>query len=460
MIEEFVFGVKDLDRLLPGAIFPSSVIVVAGHPGAGKTTLASTICYANALRGYKCLYVTFQEHKEKMFRVMKSLGMDFYELEAKGLYTFLRIPVIKSVEDSVEAINSAVSSMKPKVVVVDSVNAMLMAAKTPDKRAWLQNYFYNLADVVRGVIVLVAEVPFDERKLNLGSVEFIVDTVIILKNRVEKGLLTRSMEIRKARGSPISLAEIPFTISAGRGIEVYIPPILSELGRPGEELKPPCTLLDPVLGHLHKGHSVYLEYPPDFRLPEATPCILGIAFRNNLKAVVISYLYPPETMYDLTLRAFSVYCEDYEKAVEAVNKNIVFHSINPFRYSLAEIIAEELRFIRESKAGVVIFHSVEIPAMAEKGNPNYLSSLYNQLNMLKQEQKIVVRIGSRVSDEVSNIFYSLSDVVIKAIPENNYSDYKVYIWRRGLRPTILSSKDLQKCCEEIALQYICSRVQT
>ena len=42
---EYVFGINELDELLGSSLSPRSMVVIAGHPGSGKTTLASTICY-------------------------------------------------------------------------------------------------------------------------------------------------------------------------------------------------------------------------------------------------------------------------------------------------------------------------------------------------------------------------------------------------------------------------------
>ncbi|MEM2297511.1 MAG: ATPase domain-containing protein [Ignisphaera sp.] len=60
-----IFGIEALDKMISDALRFPSLVVVAGHPGAGKTTLASSICYANALKNLKCLYLSFQEDKEK-----------------------------------------------------------------------------------------------------------------------------------------------------------------------------------------------------------------------------------------------------------------------------------------------------------------------------------------------------------------------------------------------------------
>lgn len=274
-MSSFIVGVKGIDELLPSLLYPGSLVVIAGHPGAGKTTLASLICYRNALRGSRCLYISFQESRKKLFRVMKGLGMDFEELESKGLYKFLRIPITKSVEEIVELISNAITEYAPKMVVVDSMNALMQFVLNTEKRALLQNYFYSLPETIDGIVVLIVELPFGEEKIDLGAVEFIADVILVLKHRIERGLLTRVMEIRKARGAPIVIAEIPFTISQDRGIVAYVPPVLAEITRGGGELELPYSTLGRVLDHIHRGHVIYIEHPPSFRPLESVPLLLS-----------------------------------------------------------------------------------------------------------------------------------------------------------------------------------------
>ncbi|MEM1816509.1 MAG: ATPase domain-containing protein, partial [Desulfurococcaceae archaeon] len=229
----FTTGIESLDRLI-GAIRAPYTILVAGHPGAGKTTLASTICYHNALKGRKCLYVTFYEDKDKLYSYMKKLGMPLSEVESKGLMRFLKLPAIHDVDSVVDVLNKNVIEGFD-LIVIDSITVLLEAVKDhTEKRAWLLNYFYQLPILVNGLLVLVSELPFGEERLGLGSIEFVVDAILILKHRVEDRLLLRLLEIRKARGAPIHVAEVPFTIAEGRGLLVYTQPVLEELP-PGRE---------------------------------------------------------------------------------------------------------------------------------------------------------------------------------------------------------------------------------
>ncbi|MEM1525965.1 MAG: hypothetical protein QXI44_02600, partial [Ignisphaera sp.] len=198
------------------------------------------------------------------------------------------------------------------------------------------------------------------------------------------------------------------------------------------------------------GFSIYVEHPPDFRVPEAVPLILGIAIRNKMKSLYLSYRYSPNPLIELIAHSYIKYCKDKDKLMENLRKYVVTASINPFRYSVAEGLSKECEVMRGSEADLVIFHAVEIPAMTEKHLPEYIPSLYNQINILKQQHKVIARIYSSIDDSLRPIYEVMADLIIRFIPINEYNDYKVYVWKRGEKPITISSKDIDKCIEEIA----------
>jgi len=256
--EGLTTGIPGLDSLV-GRVEPPYTLLVAGHPGSGKTTLATTVCYANALRGRRCLYLTFYEDRDKYFRFMKRLGLDLESAESRGLFRFVRLPQTLDVEAVVSEVNKMLTEGF-EVVVVDSITALMEPlAGSAERRAWLLNYFYQLPIAMNGLLILVAELPFGEERLGLGSVEFVADAIVVLKHRVEDGFLTRLVEVRKARGAPIHVAETYFTIAEGAGIVVFAPPVLADLPPEGGELVASEELKE--FTRLRRGFVVNFLYP-------------------------------------------------------------------------------------------------------------------------------------------------------------------------------------------------------
>jgi circadian clock protein KaiC len=458
------FGVEGLDKLFSDVMRPPVTIVVAGNPGAGKTTLASTICYYNALNGHKCLYVSLQEDREKLFSNMKNLGIDLEPLERKGLVKFIKFPLYSDVSEIANEINNSISTENFSIIVIDSINPLLQAVESDyAKRAWLQNYFCSLAKLVSGVVVLVAELPFGRKRVELGAIEFVVDAMVILKHSIERGLVSRSVEVRKARGAPLHIAEMPFSIQQGKGIIVYVPLVLEEIAREGREIEIPCKEIKSrmsMVAHLHRGMVIYIAYPPDARPLNFIPLFMGVAALNKMKVHVISYLYPPESVRLLIYRSFYGLI-DKERFERLVSNFVMVHSLNPFTYSLSELLHKELTMISEDD-DIVAFHGVDVLWAVMRSRGEYLQNLYNQLNYLKSRQKLVIRMGSVISEEMYRVNAALSDLVMRFELEHKDGDteYKVYIWRRGLeKPLVLRENELARCIAEVAEKIVQADIQ-
>jgi circadian clock protein KaiC len=452
-LNDYVFGVEWLDKNFSDLLKLKPLILIAGCPGSGKTVLACTISYANALRGHKVLYITFHESKEKLFKIMSGLGMSLSDVEVRGTFKFVRIPLPLTTESLNETISKLISEYSPEVVVFDTINPILTITKDESvKRALLQNFFYELSGSINGMTILVAESGGED--INLGNVEFIADAVFILKQKVSKGLVSRSLMIKKVRGVDVSIAEIPFRICGNLGLVLYPPPILEEVSTEYGELGLPCEVLRKVIGHIHKSMPIYITYPPDARSPHAVVIPLSIALLNNLKVLFVSYIYPRDILKSQLIRALSLTGLKSEEVRELIDKYVVVKSINPTAYSLDELYMRELRLVESVKdLGVVVFHDVGLVAGLSNAD-NYLNLIYNQLNYLRLKGLLTIRLGSYVSDEIYRLNSLLSSMVLRFEPvfkDGRFVGVQAYVWRRGTTPYIITSEELSRCFEEIAV---------
>ncbi|MFN3267868.1 MAG: ATPase domain-containing protein [Zestosphaera sp.] len=444
------FGIEGLDKILGSFIISPYTIVVAGHPGAGKTTMASTICYSNVLKGYKCLYISMQEDREKLYKYMSKLGLDLEKAESTGLLKFIKIPITLDVDGVAEAISRFVSE-EYSVVVVDSVNPLLdILEKKSEKRSWLQNFFYTISRIINGLLILVAEMPYGSESLELGNIEFVSDALLILKQRKEEGFIVRSLEIRKVRGAPVLLAEMPFSISEGRGIVVWVPPILDEITEEGKQIELNCDLLRRTLKHIHKGMIINIVYPPDSDYANLILVLLSLAMKENMKILFVSYKYSPNTMREAAVNNLVSKGLDRELSEKLIKNHVVFRSINPFSYSVSQLVIRESSLINELNPDIVVFHSVEIPRHTVS-TAEHIRELYNQMNYLKKQGKIIVRIGAYTDDFSYKLESRVADAVIRLeheISEGNVG-YRAYLWRRFRQPYIAACKEVSECVEEV-----------
>lgn len=447
---DFTFGVDGLDRFLGDVLRRGSLVVLAGCPGVGKTSLASTICCSNALRGFKCLYLSFCEDREKLFNQISSLGLDPYSLESKGLLRFVRLPIMYSVEELCQLIPKLIDDYKPDVLIMDSINALLIPISGREGVAF-RNMIYDMPKATNSLVVLTAE-ACEETGYAAGDVAYVADTILVLKQQSEGGLISRVLEIVKARGASISINELPFTIAKGVGFKVFTPPILEELGGEGGELDLGCEALRNTLGHIHSGWHIYLSYQL-YSLPAQAlilPIIIHVA--NDLRGLFVSYKYPPEVLERMLVRVLTQYGLGREESRNVVRKHFIFKSFNPHLYSISELVFREFELIDRYKVSSIVFQGVEVVGRAYPSS-RFFSYLYNQLNYLRHRGLLTIRIGEYVNEELHKLNASLADVFIdyKAVEVSGGLGFNAYVWRRGSKMCYLLTQDvLDSCCREIA----------
>ncbi len=461
--EPFTWGIEALDTLLRSALTPGSSILLAGNPGTGKTTLAATICYKNALRGKPCLYTTFHEEKERFVNLMRKFGMDFEQLERQGLFRFFRLPLVSDegmVSDIVVSITELAEKQGAKVVIVDSFTPLGKAVNGDIRaRTLLQNFFYNLARAIDGIVVLIAEVPLGQETIALGDVEFVTDTVIILKHRIAKGMIVRTLEIRKSRGAPLTLVEIPFSIVDNRGIVVHVPPLINELKPPRMEvrIKLPCKALTEAIDHLHPGHYVYIVTPPDARSYKYIMLLItATILANNLRTLIVSYHWSPEE-YAEALRSISkrVLQHDIEHSSDVLAKLrrlIAIESLNPAAMSLEELYSRELTRVEEYRPQMVIFDRVDVVSSIHgiRDYEKYFAYLRNELLYFRQLGVLTVRLSALVDKGIYRREASIADAVLKLEYRRKGTTLVPYLyaWRCGREPRTLNPEDLHACLVE------------
>lgn len=103
-------GMGELDRVLGGGLVDSSVVLLSGEPGIGKSTLLLQIC-SELSRTRKVLYVSGEESKGQLKLRAERLG-----IVGDGIYLLT--------ETDIDHILEECEAIKPDVIVIDSVQTL------------------------------------------------------------------------------------------------------------------------------------------------------------------------------------------------------------------------------------------------------------------------------------------------------------------------------------------------
>lgn len=103
-------GIGELDRVLGGGIVPGSVVLLAGEPGIGKSTLLMQLCGAVGST-VRVLYVSGEESTAQLKMRADRLGVS-----AKELFILT--------ETDIDAVMAGYDWVKPEILIIDSVQTM------------------------------------------------------------------------------------------------------------------------------------------------------------------------------------------------------------------------------------------------------------------------------------------------------------------------------------------------
>jgi circadian clock protein KaiC len=247
----FATGVRNLDAILGGGLPTSSVTVIGGSPGTGKTILTQQICFNSATAGRPVIYFsTLSEPTAKTLRYLRPFG--FFDakkfdvgMRFVDLGTLLRS---QGLEETSNAIMENVKKLKPAVVVIDSFKAFDDLAKSREE---LRKFGYQLAVSLmawEATTFLLGE--YGQIDLQTNPLFSIVDGLIVVSQREQSGEQQRFIQVVKMRGTDHSRDEHSFLISSN-GIEVFAPRVTiqrEDRGRGADRCKTHISKLDELLG--------------------------------------------------------------------------------------------------------------------------------------------------------------------------------------------------------------------
>jgi DNA repair protein RadA/Sms len=108
--DRLLSGIGEWDRVLGGGLMPGSIVLLAGEPGIGKSTLLLQ-AMAHLAQQRRVLYVSGEESPQQL--KLRALRL---KIDASNLYIFA--------ENSLEALLAAIEQDSPQLLAVDSIQTL------------------------------------------------------------------------------------------------------------------------------------------------------------------------------------------------------------------------------------------------------------------------------------------------------------------------------------------------
>lgn len=193
--------IPEFSRVLGGGLVPGSLILVGGDPGIGKSTLLLEVAGLSANSNGPSLYVSGEESARQI-----KMRADRLQMAADDLYLVT--------ETSLQSILEHIASVKPALVIVDSIQTthndeMQSAAGSVSQVRDSASRFQEVAKQTGVVIVLVGHVTKEGAIAGPRVLEHIVDTVLYLEgDPFHQFRLLRSVKNRFGATSEVGVFEM------------------------------------------------------------------------------------------------------------------------------------------------------------------------------------------------------------------------------------------------------------
>lgn len=386
VIRDLATGVPGFDAVLGGGLPEYSFNLIAGGPGAGKTTLAQQIVFANASAERPALYFTvLGEPTLKMLRYQSEFSffdaalvgrtVQYINLSEEVLEQDLRAVLDRIVRD--------VEQAKPGVIVVDSFRTLSGPRLEPAAAGMMtiDHFVQRLAlhlTTWEVTSFLIGEYADREQR---NPVFTVADGVVWLSQVADRNSVVRKLQVMKVRGRAAMPGLHTFRITAD-GLQIYprIPEQQAQR-RPhsAQRLATGIMGLDEIMGGgIPAGDAVMIAGPAGSGKTTFATQFVAEGLRQGESAVVVVFEeYPDEYLARARGRE-----QDIEKAISAGQLKIIY--LRPLDLSVDETLDETLEAVQQLDATRVVIDSLsgfEI-ALAPTFREDFRESLYRLVGAL------------------------------------------------------------------------------
>lgn len=211
-------GINEVNRVLGGGLVPGGVILLAGQPGSGKSTITLTIALSIANTGKKVLYITGEETEGQVAARAERINPPNNTLAMQNLYLLSEGNLQNSIEELLD--------IQPDFFIVDSIQTLISNDSESRSGSVTQVHevatdFTNLAKKLNVPAILIGQVLKDTSQIaGPKQVEHLVDAVLMFEASENSSL--RLLRAKKNRYSGTD--EIGIFQHTSEGIEAVDDP--------------------------------------------------------------------------------------------------------------------------------------------------------------------------------------------------------------------------------------------
>ena len=195
-------GIAGLDEFLLGGLTPG-VYILIGSIDSGKEIFAQQIAFSRA-RQNKITYFTVSRTPESIKDDMATYGWDISQYEKEDMWRLSNLTQSKSYVDTViKEID------QQRSIIIDSLSELLITGKIDEAMPLLNTISAHNKEQELHLVLLTT--GMQDQKAEIGAQHF-ADGVIEFTTRWDAEILTRTMAIKKIKGTIVPARRLPYSI--------------------------------------------------------------------------------------------------------------------------------------------------------------------------------------------------------------------------------------------------------
>ncbi|MBP3821308.1 DNA repair protein RadA [bacterium] len=194
-------NIFEFDRILGGGLVQGSIVLIAGDPGIGKSTILLQTSGQLAAQGQKILYVTAEESAGQL-----KLRADRLGVKENNIYIYP--------QTNLESIRAQIDELQPDTVVIDSIQAIYSQTVSSSAGSVSQireccNILMQIAKTKNITMLIIGHVTKDGNIAGPKILEHMVDVVVSFEGDKYKSYrMLRSMKNRFGNTSEVGIFEM------------------------------------------------------------------------------------------------------------------------------------------------------------------------------------------------------------------------------------------------------------
>ncbi|NMG21509.1 ATPase domain-containing protein [Brasilonema bromeliae] len=217
-------GIPEIDELLHGGIERSTITIISGPSGVGKSTLGLQFMKEAAGRGEHSVIYTFEERKETLLHRAEGINIAVHAMQERGTLSVVQVePLYYTSDEFANLVRQEVEQKQARIVMIDSVSGYRLSVRGQDLTTHIHalcKYLQNMGVAV--LLINEVETITGEFRVTEIGISYLADTIIFLRYLEMQGELRRAIGVLKKRMTDFEKTLREFKISR-YGIKVGDP---------------------------------------------------------------------------------------------------------------------------------------------------------------------------------------------------------------------------------------------